>query len=255
LAATIGELMNSHEEVVKKFASQLLNSRTKKVQWSGNNIFCDDNVIYSYGRHFPLAKYLGLDGKKRLFIKNADKYSSSTSCHQSIVGASCYGPEVSRTLLANWGIDFYNIKKENIVCFRVSSVTHTHKDIQTNRYYDKCYDRRWGGEESPNPTGRFFVGALEDQLVENEWFPPKSGEFFPYYKRDKNRIVGGHWFVLGAVVICRGQNFFLCSHDKYEQAFVTPLKGKPKNIEEAFKLFLAEQEEKSPEDRCLLKGV
>lgn len=47
----------------------------------GGNVFFDDGVIYSYGRHFPIAKHLP-DGSIAFTTRD---YSPSTSNHKSIV--------------------------------------------------------------------------------------------------------------------------------------------------------------------------
>lgn len=46
----------------------------------GNNMYFRNNMIFSYGDHFMIAK---IDGDKVEF--NTKKYSSSTSRHQSYV--------------------------------------------------------------------------------------------------------------------------------------------------------------------------
>jgi len=43
------------------------------------NMFIDGPILYSYGRHFPLALRLGV-----MYVINADKYSITTSHHQTM---------------------------------------------------------------------------------------------------------------------------------------------------------------------------
>jgi len=43
-----------------------------------SNMFIEDNILYSYGHHFPLLVRFNWG-----IIQNADKYSVTTSCHQS----------------------------------------------------------------------------------------------------------------------------------------------------------------------------
>lgn len=54
---------------------------------SVNHLFTDGNntIIYSYGYHFPLAKYLGVYSGKKYFAVNREKYSKTTSRHQSVL--------------------------------------------------------------------------------------------------------------------------------------------------------------------------
>lgn len=47
----------SHETVVKNYAEQKVNSRRKTVSWGSGNVFCEGDIIYSYGTHFPMAKF------------------------------------------------------------------------------------------------------------------------------------------------------------------------------------------------------
>ncbi len=63
-----------NSDVAKAFANGY-NAKTK-------NMFTEEfgNVVYSYGRHFPIAIRIK-DG----YILNKDKYSPSTSCHQTLV--------------------------------------------------------------------------------------------------------------------------------------------------------------------------
>lgn len=44
----------------------------------GSNLFFEDGVIYSYGRHFPMARFVG-----DTIVMHKEKYSQSTSKHQS----------------------------------------------------------------------------------------------------------------------------------------------------------------------------
>ena len=54
--------------------------------FKGSNIFGENTenlyIVYSYGYHFPMFIY---DKKEHLWFKNSDKYSSSTSKHQTQV--------------------------------------------------------------------------------------------------------------------------------------------------------------------------
>ena len=44
------------------------------------NLYIDGNVLYSYGKHFPLAVRKG----NTIYV-NVDKYSQTTSCHQGLL--------------------------------------------------------------------------------------------------------------------------------------------------------------------------
>ena len=64
----------SHSSVVDAF----FNGRKA----TGGNMFTDGTTIYSYGAHFPIATRLN-DGS---YLRNNDRYSITTSGHQSMVG-------------------------------------------------------------------------------------------------------------------------------------------------------------------------
>lgn len=68
-------MSKSHNAVVQGFK----NGKAYK----GSNIFSEGNILYSYGRHFPLAvRRAGIN--KSYVLLNADKYSNTTSRHQSL---------------------------------------------------------------------------------------------------------------------------------------------------------------------------
>jgi hypothetical protein len=52
-----------------------------------NNIFFENDIIYSYGYHFELAKFIDYKGKIYLFV-NTGNYSNSTRKHQNHVRKS-----------------------------------------------------------------------------------------------------------------------------------------------------------------------
>jgi len=49
-----------------------------------DNLIIEGNTIYSYGKHFPIAIRIW-DGNEAKYLWNSDKYSSTTSRHQSLV--------------------------------------------------------------------------------------------------------------------------------------------------------------------------
>ena len=63
-----------NEDIIENFVDGAEAGRTK-------NVFIEDNVLYSYGYHFPMAMRI----KDGYFIVNKDKYSSTTSRHQNIL--------------------------------------------------------------------------------------------------------------------------------------------------------------------------
>lgn len=69
--------------------SEVCHIWANRIQKEGkaNNIFFKDDVIYSYGNHFELAKFIEFEGKPYLFV-NTYSYSVSTAKHQNHVRRS-----------------------------------------------------------------------------------------------------------------------------------------------------------------------
>jgi hypothetical protein len=68
------KVFSSHSEVCHIWANRTQN------EGKANNIFFEDNIIYSYGKHFELAKFIEYNNKVYLFV-NTDSYSNSTGKH------------------------------------------------------------------------------------------------------------------------------------------------------------------------------
>lgn len=240
----------SHKLIVKKFASRTINKRTGIVSWKGSNIFCDEDTIYSYGRHFPMAVYLGEHPKyKYFFIKNTDKYSSSTSCHQGMVSHSCAGPEVPRLALNNAVADaetlkfesefelggkkheisvfinpdvkdvFSSLKIDNVYLWRKGFRKHLWKDIETGTYYEDYV-----------PSGK-LEDSSQTELYIDECKIPKYAQFNKFRNQNNARFHSGFASALEVVVLKINEKYFVCNHIN-----VWLLSGKPKNISEALKM-------------------
>jgi hypothetical protein len=75
------KVFNSNSEVAHIFAQRIQN------EGRANNMFFEDDTIYSYGRHFELAKFIDFNDKKYLFV-NTYSFSNSTSKHLGhVIGA------------------------------------------------------------------------------------------------------------------------------------------------------------------------
>jgi len=68
-------VLKNHDEVAHVWAQQLQH------EGRASNVFFYGKTIYSYGEHFPLAKF----EKKNVVLINSNTYSVSTSKHHSIV--------------------------------------------------------------------------------------------------------------------------------------------------------------------------
>lgn len=215
----------SHAKVIQKYAERKINSRTGTVCWNGSRVYCDGNVLYSYGRHFPLAVYLGEVGKGKrkhhLFIKNGDRYSSSTSTHQGITQRCCKGPTVSATALLSAGIDITSLKLENVLHYWEDMRQYCYRDSETGAYY---LDYDYTGEQEDSSLGKLYT---------NPWKPPKQGMFVAYSYQDDLRFQSGAWHVLGSVVLYKNDRYYLASLDE-SRYFVSELSRKPRSVKDAF---------------------
>lgn len=72
-------------DVLYNWASRKVNKRCGDCSWNVRNVFTRDMIAYSYGHHFPLAVFLGVENGDKYFLLNNDSYSRTTSSHQSYV--------------------------------------------------------------------------------------------------------------------------------------------------------------------------
>jgi hypothetical protein len=115
----------NQSQLIEKFKNQDKNKLTKTTNFSASNMYCDGKIIYSYGHHFPLAKYL----TKNFFIKNGDKYSNTTSQHQAGIECILSGVTISRNAIENI-IEFKSIERKHIIDYREDFINH-------NLFYNK----------------------------------------------------------------------------------------------------------------------
>jgi len=76
-------VFSSHSECAHIWASQ------SQAQGRAGNVFFEDGVIYSYGYHFPIARFAPEYGNIVLFTSRG--YSSSTGKHKRLVDAAIPG--------------------------------------------------------------------------------------------------------------------------------------------------------------------
>lgn len=74
--------MVSHKDVAEAF------SHHKIIK--GSRMFSEGKTVYSYNYHFPIAYWIS----KNAVLFNTDKYSSSTSAHQTYVMSELVGIEI-----------------------------------------------------------------------------------------------------------------------------------------------------------------
>lgn len=75
--------------------------RNGAMHGQASHMYIDDHVLYSYGRHFPLAVRYDAPGEYR-FLVNGDRYSITTSCQQRRVFN--LGPQIPFSALDAAGV-------------------------------------------------------------------------------------------------------------------------------------------------------
>ncbi len=189
--------MVSHEEVTRNYFSNPEATTYNK----GNSVYFKNSILYSYGSHFKLAVNC-----KNGFVINADKYSVSTSKHQSYtIRHSPHGtPQIPFSSLESAKInpeDIYILDKkedsyEDIEYkdengeIKTRSIHHLGACLFTvdNRYFLSSLDSQdltFFLCEIPNSTSGVdaaykIISGLndEDYLKYREGFIKRQGEFF-----------------------------------------------------------------------------
>jgi hypothetical protein len=225
--------MNTRE-TVRRFAERIPNPRRAgAVEWRGGvgygfssasfqgaRIYCEENTLFSYGSHFALAHYLGERDGKKLFLKNGDRASQTTSRQQAEVQDLCEGPTVSFSAFAVAGIDLFVLRAENVIDFAADTRVYLTHDKETGIFYRLG---KWNGERGEYERGEVFTR-------------PKQGAFFPDRSEpEKNGFVSGVWHIVAACLIELSGRYLLSAVDEGSY-FVSELSGPASTIEEAFKL-------------------
>jgi hypothetical protein len=221
--------MPTWEQVIDRFASRTPNKRNNgRVSWEATasasmhdkwekivRAFCDERALYSYGRHFVLAHYLGQDTEGRhVFLKNGDRNSPTTNRMVAHTQRACYGPTVSMSALESAGIAG-SLTLENIVDWRNGTGDRLYRDKSDGKFYrDWDHSNNRGKWENPRPS---------------------QGMWIPYrYNDDDRSYEMGDWHVLGAVLIRSDRgDYYLCSLDE-GRYFVSKLAGPAATVDEAF---------------------
>lgn len=202
----------SHENVIENFATRKINRRTKDVSWSGSRVFSENDYLYSYGRHFILAKYLGEHKDGHIFLKNLDPYSSSTSRHKNMCSSLCYGPSVSFVNLRNLEVNIKEITANNIFYWRKPVYKYAWRCKKTNIYY-LDYTR---------------VGKIEDSSLalefQDEYEMPEHGVFKPNRMQELISHEEGTISVKEIVVLKYKEEYFFSSKNMLKKI------SKPKSL-------------------------
>jgi hypothetical protein len=224
--------MPDNHKTVQYYAERKTNHREgDRVIWRGSGrstIFAENDILYSYGYHFPLALHLGAVKEKHIFVKNGDFYSATTRGHQADTQRHCAGPTISITALRAAGIEFSGLTmhQKAMKGFKPNDRKGTaiilfyQPDSSTSVTYN-CHTKRYTIKETYDDKGK-------------RWTPPNTGMFVPYSRTpESNGDTDGYWHIVGAVVIEKGGKHYLCSMDE-RNYFVAELNRKVKSIKDAF---------------------
>ncbi len=180
-------------------------------------------VLYNYGPHFPLVRYLETVGGRKLYLKNGDTYRGSggfgrsTSGLQAQVERLCRGPTIPESVLANLGLVFETLPRAAIVAYRA-----------TARVWSLVYDlkaKTYQKHEQKSP------GDIPELIV---WAPPRQGMFVPHARQDEPGVIQGAWHILGAVLLDHDGASYLCALDE-SRYFVSQLARPARSIDVAFR--------------------
>jgi hypothetical protein len=104
-------VFNSHSKVVQAWYDRVVSSddphNDHRLRVRSGNIYAEGTLIYSYGPHFPLARYIP---EQRVFLLNSDDYSTSTSKHKSYIRR--HGPSTTITQPARFWFPTFLIKAD-----------------------------------------------------------------------------------------------------------------------------------------------
>jgi hypothetical protein len=166
----------SHSRVIELFRDGITNK-------NGCNVYSSGNTVYSYGNHFPLvikrASEDNLKNREEWYLLNGDKYSISTSHHQSIT-YSLFGdyPRVSFSAIRAGGIDH-----------RTCELVDYWKDQQRTVYQ---------GDSDFDDFNKYVPAGAE--------YHEKRNEDGTIYLKSFHRI--------GSVVLKQAEKYYLCSMDE-----------------------------------------
>ena len=170
--------------------------------------------------HFALAHFLGERAGQKLFLKNGDRASQTTSRQQAEVQELCSGPTVSFTAFSAAGVDLSALRVENVIDFAEDKRVYLTREKETGTFYRLG---KWNAELGEYERGEVFT-------------PPKQGAFFPDRSEpEKNGFVSGVWHVVAACLIHVNGRYLLSAVDEGSY-FVSELSSPAKSIEEAFAL-------------------
>lgn len=121
--------MSSPSDVIDRWVDVQTGRATRNLSY--RNILIEGNRLYSYGRHFELARALfDADGELRLWLINGDTFSNTTNRHQrttrnSILRAGGQSVIVPFSVLDAAGIDFDTVHVLEALRDRTVTTSHS----------------------------------------------------------------------------------------------------------------------------------
>lgn len=165
--------MASHSDTAQRWAEQVGTEHPRYLK--GHNVWERGDRLYSYGTHFELARLVGAR-KSGFFLLNGDRYSKTTSHHQSEVRRAVTATGipyaiVPYTALAAAGIELDSIRPLEVQPDRTDRWT---EDIGEAWTLDdpraRCEDDSSHESEYPFPS---YLGGLPGRVT-RKWRLPGS---------------------------------------------------------------------------------
>lgn len=178
-------------EVTQRYADRKANPRQgNTVTWGSGNVFCRDRTIFSFGSHFPMALYLGEKAGAPVFLRNGDRYSSTTSGHQGNVRRLCPGFTIPFSALraANFEADY--IKLADVLDRTEDETIYLKRETK---------DAPWTLEDGAEFV-RPVIGALTVSRFANTGFPEEG--------------LTGYWHAPGSVLLRNEKRRLLATSDE-----------------------------------------
>lgn len=194
-------------------------------------VYCKGPLLYNYGEHFPLAKYLGLDAQgRKTYILNGDQWRGSGGWGASTGQLQrdlldLHGPIVSADALRAADVPFHRLELGMIVDWsKAQTTTNLLYNAETGAYAQ--FSWRYAHQR--------YVDVERDYDYE-PWQPPRQGMFVPCAGPAAARPgeVLGYWHVLGAVLLKTAGRRLLCSVDE-GRYFVSELARPAASVKAAF---------------------
>jgi hypothetical protein len=102
----------------------------------GSNLLACGHTLYSYGTHFPLARWFP---DHRVFLINtSESRSNSTSRHQSYVRRSCPENYIEVGELIRWSCDPVKVPDAYIAAFNTDILNCVTQHKRSRKYKDVC---------------------------------------------------------------------------------------------------------------------